>query len=326
MLKQILATSALIAIVAVSAQPATAAGKFRQLVIEPTGASADPVLLKKKFPTLVAQPANGIQTPAATADAGNGNGGGNKAKFIVAPSQGIPTQTADAGSGNGGGNGNGGGKAVQFIVAPGQGLPTPPDGGNQGKAKKLFPTFAKASDGIATPVKFAEASADPIRTDSSKAFPLIATAPAGLTTPADVAADTGTPPAADTTPAAPIAAANDGQPASEAAKDAPVIASVAPATGPALVVANPNDLYSLLTGRGYGVEILKRDGHGNLVFYVTAPATPEEADLLLVDGTYGKVIERKHVAAYGYDHAAPYTPSYTASYASEDNCDHTAGY
>jgi len=138
MLKQILATSALIAIVAVSPQPATAAGKLRQLVVEPTGASADPVLLKKKFPTLVAQPANGIATPAATADAGNG--GGNKgAKFIVAPSQGIPTQTADAGSGNGGGNGNGGGKGVQFIVAPGQGLPTPPEGGNQGKAKKTVP-------------------------------------------------------------------------------------------------------------------------------------------------------------------------------------------
>jgi len=329
MLKQILATSALIAIVAVSAQPATAASKLRQLVIEPTGASADPVLLKKKFPTLDAQPAGGIVTAAGTADAGNGNGngGGNKgAKFIVAPSQGIPTQTADAGTGNGGGNGNGGGKAVQFIVAPGQGLPTPPDGGNQGKAKKLFPTFAKASDGIATPVKFAEANADPVKTDGNKAFPLIATAPAGLTTPADVAADTGTPPAVDTTPAAPIAAADDGQPATDLAQAAPVIASVAPTTTPALIVANPNDLYSLLTGRGYGVEILKRDGHGNLVFYVTAPATPQEADVLLVDGTYGKVIERKHVAAYGYDHSAPYPPSHTASYASDDNCDHTAGY
>ena len=43
MLKQILATSALLAIVAVAAQPASAAaGKFRQLVVEPTGASADP--------------------------------------------------------------------------------------------------------------------------------------------------------------------------------------------------------------------------------------------------------------------------------------------
>jgi hypothetical protein len=320
MLKQILATSALLAIVAVSAQPATAADKFRQLVVEPTGASADPLILKKKkVQSLVALPGNGIQTPAETADAGKGNGGNKGAKFIVAPSQGIPTQTADAG------NGNGGGKAVQFIVAPGQGLPTPPEG-NQGKPKKLFPTFAKGSGGIATPVQVADAGADPVATAGGKAFPRIASAPEGLTTPAEITTDAGTPPVADATPVAPIAAVDDGQPATDAVKDAPVTASVAPAASPALVVANPNDLYSILTGRGYGVEILKRDGHGNLVFYVTAPASPKEADLLLVDGTYGKVIDRKHVAAYGYERPAAYAPRYTASYASDDNCDHTAGY
>jgi len=312
MLKQILATSALIAVVTVAVQPASAAdrSKFRQLVVEPTGASADPIVLKKKkIQSLVAQSGNGIQTPTETADAGNGNGGGNKgAKFIVAPSQGIPTQTADAG------NGNGGGKAVQFIVAPGQGLPTPPDGGNQGKAKKLFPTFAKGSDGIVTPVKFADAGADPLPA-RTKTFPLIASAPEGLSTPADVTAADAQP--AD--PVAPIAPADAGQSADDV-QAAPVTASAAPA------VASPSDLYSVLTGHGYGVQILKRDGHGNLVFYVTAPATPKEADLLLVDGTYGKVIQRKHIAVYGYDHPAPYTPSYTASYTSEDNCDHTAGY
>jgi hypothetical protein len=99
-----------------------------------------------------------------------------------------------------------------------------------------------------------------------------------------------------------------------------------PPSSPALAVANPNDLYTLLTGRGYGVEILKRDQSGNLVFYVTVPSQPNVADLLLVDGTYGKVLERKHIAGYGYDHPATYAPSYAASYASEDNCDHAAGY
>jgi hypothetical protein len=184
MLKQILATSALLAIVAVAVQPASAAdrSKFRQLVVEPTGASADPIVLKKKkIQSLVAQSGNGIQTPAETADAGSGNGGGKKgAKFIVAPSQGIPTQTADAG------NGNGGGKAVQFIVAPGQGLPTPTETGSKGKPKKIFPTLAKASGGIATPVKFADAGAEPIQTARTKTFPLIASAPEGLSTPAEI--------------------------------------------------------------------------------------------------------------------------------------------
>jgi len=311
MLKQILATSALLAIVAVAPQPATAAGKFRQLVVETAGASADPVILKKKkFPSLVAQSGNGIQTPTETADAGSGNGGGKKgAKFIVAPSQGIPTQTADAG------NGNGGGKAVPFIVAPGQGLATPVETGSKGKPKKIFPTLAKSSGGIVTPVSFADAGAAPIQPARTKTFPLIASAPEGLSTAAEVTA-------ADAQPAEPVAritsADADQSPADVQA--APVTASAAPA------IANPNDLYSLLTGRGYGVQILKRDGHGNLVFYVTAPASPREADLLLVDGIYGKVIERKHIAAHGYDRPAPYTPSYTASYASEDNCDHTAGY
>jgi hypothetical protein len=290
-------------------QPASAAdrSKFRQLLVEPTGASADPIVLKKKkIQSLVAQSGNGIQTPAETADAGNG-GGKKGAKFIVAPSQVIPTQTADAG------NDNGGGKAVQFIVAPGQGLPTPVDTGSKGKPKKIFPTLAKASGGIATPVKFADAGADPIQPARTKTFPLIANAPEGVSAPADVTAV-----AQPAEPVAPVASVDSDQ--------SPVDVQAAPVTAAAPAVAGPNDLYTVLTGHGYGVQILKRDGHGNLVFYVTAPASPKEADLLLVDGTYGKVIERKHIAAYGYDHFAPYTPSYTASYASEDNCDHTAGY
>jgi len=321
MLKQILATSALIAIVAVSTQSASAADKFRQLVVEPAGASADPVILKKKFPTLVAQPANGIQTPAQTADVGNGNGAGNKgAKFIVAPAQGIPSQTADAGNGNGGGN------AAQFVVAPGSGLPTPPDAGNQGNAKQLFVTAGRASGGIATPVKFAEAGSDPIQTAGNKAFPLVADAPAGLTTPADVTAGAGNPasPAIDAQPAAPVApiASADAGQLADVAQAAPITASATPA------IDNPKELYSLLTGRGYGVEVLKRDAYGNLIFYVSIPGNTQEADLLLVDGTYGKVLKRQHVAAYGhsYERPAPYTASYVAAYAGGENCNYAAGY
>ena len=104
----------------------------------------------------------------------------------------------------------------------------------------------------------------------------------------------------------------------------PPAAPIAPTAAPA--VQSPSDLYSLLTGRGYGVEILKRDQYGNLVFYVTVPGQSQEADLLLVDGTYGKVLDRKHIAAYGYDHPASYAPSYAAAYAGDANCNHAASY
>ena len=91
---------------------------------------------------------------------------------------------------------------------------------------------------------------------------------------------------------------------------------------PVAAIAHPKDLYTLLTSRGYGVDILKRDAHGNMVFYVTIPGNPQEADLLVVDSTYTKVIQRKHIAAYGHERPAPYT---TAS-AAGDNCERTAGY
>src|SRR5579871_3585284 len=103
MLKQILATSALIAIATVSIQSTAAAdgSKFRQLVVEPSGAAGgdtDP-LLKKNIRGLV-RLGSGIQTPGGSGNGGNGNGGGNGqvANFIVAPSQGVP-------AGNGGGDG-----------------------------------------------------------------------------------------------------------------------------------------------------------------------------------------------------------------------------
>jgi hypothetical protein len=62
--------------------------------------------------------------------------------------------------------------------------------------------------------------------------------------------------------------------------------------------------------------------------YVSVPGNTQEADLLLVDGTYGKVLKRQHVTAYShsYERPAPYTPSYVAAYAGEGNCDYTAGY
>ena len=151
MLKQIVATSALMAIVAVAAQAASAADttKFRELVIEPA---------------------------AAQAESGNVDAK-KRQRLLLLPSEG--TATADAGKG----------EAGHFVVAPIEGLLTPTDGGNKAKAKQAFPTLAKASDGIATPVKFTDAGADQTRTDGSKAFPLIASAPQGLTTPADVTAD-----------------------------------------------------------------------------------------------------------------------------------------
>jgi hypothetical protein len=334
MLKQILATSALIAITAVSIQSANAAtGKFRQLVVEPAGTPSDLLLKKNKKTNFILKTGQGIPTPPSGADPGKT--GGKVANFIVAPGNGIPTRTGNAGTGNPGG------KQVELIVAPGGGIRTPTGAGagNGNAGQPLQPLLLKTSGGIPTPIKVADGGGDPVQTGGSKAFPLIVNSPSGITAPAsDPGADTGAPaadagqllaalPPAD--PGAQVPAVDNGQPAAGgvdtgAAAPAPA-APVAPSS-PALAVANPNDLYTLLTGRGYGVEILKRDQSGNLVFYVTIAGQPNEADLLLVDGTYGKVLERKHVAAYGYDHPATHAPSYAASYTSEDNCDHAAGY
>src|SRR5437016_3198065 len=99
MLKQILATTTVIAIAIVSVQSANAAsGKLRQLVVEPAGASADPLLKKKKLQLLVAQPSQGIPTPTAGA---GGSDGKKIATFVVAPNGGIPTPAGNDGVGNG---------------------------------------------------------------------------------------------------------------------------------------------------------------------------------------------------------------------------------
>jgi len=276
MLKQIAATSALIAIVAVSTQTASAAdtGKFRQLVIEPAGASAD---VGKVDPR-------------------------KRQRLLIAPSQGIPTNTADAGNVG----------AVQLIVAPAQEIPTDAETGNKSKPTKVSPSFAKVSDGIATPVKFASAGPDGIPSAGSKSFPLIDSAPEGLSTLADSGDQKKAAPAVETQPVVPIVSA-DADLSTDDVKAAPA----APA------IANPKDLYTLLTGRGYVVEILKRDASGNMAFYVTIPGNTKEADLLVVDSTYTKVLQRKHITANGYDQRpAAYAPRYAAT----DNCEYTAGY
>ena len=261
----------------------------------------------------IVAPSQGI--PTQTADAGNGKSNGKVAQFIVAPGQGIPTGGGN-GNGNGSGNGNAqGGKVAQFIVAPGQGIPTQAGGGNNGKTENAFPTLVSASGGIPTPITLADAGGDPGQRAGSKAFPLIVATPTGITTGNPVS-DAG----AATADVGQGAVATD---TGDAA--APAVAPAAPAS-PALAVATPNDLYTLLIGHGYGVEMLKRDQSGNLIFYVTIPGQPNEADLLLVDATYGKVLERKHIAGYGYNHPPAYAPTYAASYASDDNCEHAAGY
>jgi hypothetical protein len=88
------------------------------------------------------------------------------------------------------------------------------------------------------------------------------------------------------------------------------------------------NLYSVLLAHGYGVVILNSDAYGDLVFYVTTPGYPGEADLILVDAQYGQVLERKHIVAYTYeyDQTPDYPARYAPIYAGNDNCDHYAGY
>ena len=45
---------------------------------------------------------------------------------------------------------------------------------------------------------------------------------------------------------------------------------------------SPDDLYKLLTGRGYSVDISKHDAYGDVIFYVTIPGYPQDAYLLTV--------------------------------------------
>ena len=156
------------------------------------------------------------------------------------------------------------------------------------------------------------------------------------------AADAGAPPAVDAQPADPVAPADPAAPeappaaaapadAGEAATGAPVdhAAPAAPATA---AVKNPKDLFNLLTDKGFGVEIVKKDGNGDLLYHVTIPGNAKDGYLLTVDGEHGKVKERKYISAYDYSqtfryHApATYAPSYSYSPASgsDDNCDYSS--
>ena len=94
-----------------------------------------------------------------------------------------------------------------------------------------------------------------------------------------------------------------------------------------------------LTDKGFGVEIVKKDGNGDLLYHVTIPGNAKDGYLLTVDGEHGKVKERKYISAYDYSqtfryhapatHApATYAPSYSYSPASgsDDNCDYGSDY
>lgn len=108
------------------------------------------------------------------------------------------------------------------------------------------------------------------------------------------------------------------------APEAPAVAeeaapeAVTPPKAAETTVATPDDLYALLTGKGYKVDVLKRDGYGRLVFQVT-PADGEYAYLLLVD-EYGKVLTKRAVSiatsydAPSYDKPDYEEPSYASNY------------
>jgi hypothetical protein len=312
MLKQILVTSACIAILAVSAQSATAAGtKFRQLVVEPAGTPSSDLLLKnKKIQPLIATAGQGIPTPsgAATGGKAGGNPGG---KFIVAQGGGIPTPAGNGGTDSGK---IGGPPTAQFLIAPTGGIPTGA-GGAGGNGKAVEPLLVNAPSGIPVNVATADPGvpadiAPPVTPSPQASLPATGNGGSGIVN-ADAAPaanpDAGTPPVIASAPAA---AAADGAAGSE-----PPVAAAAAA--PASAVQNPTDLYTLLTGRGYRIQIMDHQVNGNLVFYVTIPGDAKDADLLLVDATYGKVIDRKHIATSSY---------HTVSYAAGDNCEHFAGY
>jgi hypothetical protein len=278
MLKQLLATSALVVVGAFFIQSASAAdtSKLREIVVEPAGVHAPdaaglPSIGAGKLPALVATTGQGIPTPTQTADAGAAAAAANSAAL--------------------------GGKAPvnQLLVSPpGGGISTPLPG------VIANPTGGASAD-AGTPAAGAGAGA-PVTADPGPQ-PAIQGAPADAGQPAAAQ-----PPAVVAAPAAPVAS-----------------------PAPAIAVNSPDDLYKLLTGRGYSVDISKHDAYGDVIFYVTIPGYPQDAYLLTV-GEYGKVKETKRVAAYSYGHSysydrpATYAPRYSPAYGSDDNCDYGTGY
>ena len=232
-----------------------------------------------------------------------------KLHLIVAPQPGIPAPSSDpvvtADNGN-----NQPGKRIQLIVAPPQGVPAPSeapiitvDNRNDQPTKTEVQPLIFVPEGTPSADAGAQAPADPV--DSADATP--PQDPAPIDQPADTASG-----AADQDATATDSVADDATPADS---------EPAPAG-----VHNPRGLYTLLTDRGYDVEIVKRHDDGNLVFLVTEAGHDQDGLLLLVDGHYGKVLVRKSIALadYGYARHEPRYPavSYRTDSYNSDNCDY----
>lgn len=141
---------------------------------------------------------------------------------------------------------------------------------------------------------------------------------------------------ADLTPGQPIEPAPIAapiEPEVEAVAEVPAETIPAPAPAPKATeksVAGATSLFNILSERGFDVEILKQDADGNYVFYVTEK-NGEIATLLLVDGEYGKVLQRREVriaSSYddGYDGGYSEAPAYSAREDYGDNCETGGGY
>jgi hypothetical protein len=311
MLKQILLTTAVIAMAAASVQSANA--KTRQILIDPAG-SNDLLLKKGKTQNfLIVKNGQGIPTPQAGVGSANPNGAPS-ANFIVAPTGGIPTPPVSAG-----GPSKTGVKTPELLVAQGAGIATPTGGASGGNPGQVQPLLVKTSGGI--PTEVASADPGPVSAGGNPA-PVIAN-------PANIAATA----AADSAAVAPAGAAALPQPAvTPQVSDngaAPLSPQPLEAAAPAPATGGATGLYATLIAHGFGVEILNFNAHDKLVFYVTTPGNPAEADLLLVDAKYGRVLERKHVAAYadGYDQQTPaYADGYGRNAAGDDGCNHYSDY
>jgi hypothetical protein len=292
-------------------------------------------MLKKLLATsaLIALGATSLQS-AIAADAGDRS---DLRQLVIEPAgTKAPAATAaDADKGD----------IKQFILKQGNGIPTPPTQTAEATAdagaikdKPENKLIATPPGGIATPGAPAGAPAADAGAPAAGAGAPAADAGAPAAAPADAGA-----PAAPVAPAAPTAPAiaapaDAGAPAAvDAGKGAaPAIAApAAPAAAPATAeIKNPKDLFNVLTEKGFGVEIVKKEDNGNFLYHVTIPGNDKDGYLLTVDGEYGKVLEKKYISAYDYSqtfsyHApATYAPSYGygQSYSSYDNCDTSSDY
>jgi hypothetical protein len=310
MLKPFLATAALLAITVGAttlshAQDAGALSKgsiavkelakapsLRQIAVEPSGITAK--LDNKKVPVLELPP-KGISTDEVKVPDTN--------KLLVLPS---PDGIA---SNDGAGNGIG---IAPKIVAPSDGIPSDKGTGNGGG--KTLPIIVEP-EGNPAPVVVDKGG----ETGGTKTLPIIVQ-PEGNSAPEE----TFDPQLNDTVEAAPA-------PAPKTFEPAPTV-EAAPKAAPAPAIAavsTPQDLYTLLTSRGYGVEVIERDYNGNLVFLVKSPDYATKGYLLLVDGRYGKVLYRKSIdpTAYGYGSQETYVePSYSPTYDGDDYETESYGY